>query len=61
MNDENYSCIVKDGAIIDLENGNGWICPRCGNSVSPKAMICPYCNAKRTDEGISENEQMIFG
>ncbi len=58
---EQYDCIVKDGVVIDMTNNKGWICPRCGQVVSPKLMTCPYCNAARTDEGIADNEQFICG
>jgi len=60
-NNEQYDCIVKDGEVIDMNNQQTWTCPRCGNPVSARVLVCPYCGASRTDEGISGNEQMICG
>lgn len=37
----------------------GWICPRCGRSVSPELKTCPYCSTQATDEGLAPGEQMI--
>lgn len=37
----------------------GWICPRCGRSVSPEYKTCPYCSTQYVDEGLKPGEQMI--
>ena len=60
-NMEQYDCIINNGEVIDTNKANTWTCPRCGNPVSSRVLVCPYCGASRTDEGINTNEQMIFG
>jgi len=40
-------------------NNTGWICPKCGRSISPEYKSCPYCNNQQ-NEGLKPNEQMIF-
>lgn len=57
MKSEEFDCIVNNGKVIDNDN-KGWICPRCGRSVSPKFSTCPYCNSQ-ANEGVNPNEQMI--
>lgn len=37
----------------------GWVCPKCGRSVSPDNKSCPYCSTQSTDEGLAPGEQMI--
>lgn len=57
-NDEQYDCVIDNGNVIDTTKKT-WTCPRCGNPVSSRVLICPYCGASRTNEGINANEQMI--
>lgn len=45
----------------DQNDHTGWICPRCGKSVSPDYKICPYCSNQQTDENLNPNEQIIYG
>lgn len=40
---------------------SGWVCPKCGRSISPEYKSCPYCDAKITDEGLAPGEQIITG
>lgn len=39
------------------KNRSGWICPRCGKSVSPDKDSCPYCEP--TCEGLEMGQTMI--
>ena len=39
----------------------GWICPKCGRSVSPEYKTCPYCATQKTNEQMKPGEQMICG
>lgn len=41
------------------ENDRGWVCPKCGRSISPQYKTCPYCSTQATDEGLAPGEQMI--
>lgn len=59
-NDEQYDCVIDNGNVIDTTKKT-WTCSRCGNPVSSRVLICPYCGASRTNEGINANEQMICG
>ena len=43
----------------DQNSHTGWICPRCGRSVSPEYKTCPYCSTQYADEGLKPGEQMI--
>lgn len=43
----------------DQKNHTGWICPKCGRSVSPEFKTCPYCSTAQSDEGLIPGEQMI--
>ena len=58
---ENFDTIIDNGKIIDTSVNNGWICPKCGTSVSPAAMFCPKCGGKRTNESFAPGESMICG
>lgn len=57
MKQDEFDCIVNNGKVTNIAD-TGWICPRCGRSVSPKFSTCPYCNGQ-ANEGINPNEQMI--
>jgi ribosomal protein S27AE len=59
-NNEQYDYVIDNGNVIDITKKT-WNCPRCGNPVSSRVLICPYCGASRTDEDINANEQMICG
>lgn len=59
-NQEQYDCIVDNGKVIDTGKGAVWTCPRCGNPVSAKVLVCPYCGASRTDENAENDSKMIF-
>lgn len=41
------------------ENDRGWVCPKCGRSISPQYKTCPYCSTQAADEGLAPGEQMI--
>jgi len=58
--EENFDCIVDNGSIIDTSSNVGWICPKCGASVSPTAMFCPVCGGKRTNESLAPGEKIIL-
>lgn len=57
---EQYDCIVDNGQIMST-GGTGWICPRCGNMISPSVLICPNCGGKRTNENLAPGECIICG
>lgn len=59
--EEQFDAIIDNGTIIDMNSNTGWICPKCGTSVSPKAMFCPICGGKRTNENLSPGQSMICG
>ena len=40
-------------------NNVGWICPKCGRSVSPELKTCPYCSTVQSNEGLNPGEQLI--
>ena len=46
---------------MDLNSGQGWICPKCGNSVAPSVLVCPVCGGKRANENFAPGESMICG
>lgn len=58
MND-NFDAIVDNGNIIDMNNGTGWTCPKCGSIISPNVLVCPVCGGKRTNENLNPGETLI--
>ena len=59
--DEQFDTIVDNGTVIDNSGNTGWICTKCGASVSPTAMFCPICGGKRTNESLAPGQTMICG
>lgn len=59
MKNENYDVIVDNGNVYDISGNTGWICPKCGTTVSPQSLVCPICHAKRTNETLKTGEQLI--
>ena len=61
MNIENISHTGNNVNIVyeDINSHVGWICPKCGRSISPEYKSCPYCSSIPTDEGLAPGEQMI--
>lgn len=58
--EEQFDCVVDNGRIIEQKN-IGWICPKCGASVSPTLTVCPLCGGGKTDESLSPGESIICG
>jgi len=58
--EEQYDCIVDNGNIIDMKTNNGWTCPKCGNSIHPRYVVCPICGGRRTNENLAPGEEMIL-
>lgn len=59
--EEKFDTIIDNGQVIDLNSERGWICPKCGTSVSPSAMFCPKCGGKRANENLAPGQSMICG
>lgn len=58
--EEQYDVILDNGQVIDMNNNNGWRCPKCGNSIHPRYAVCPICGARRTNENLAPGEIMIL-
>lgn len=43
----------------DYKSNTGWICPKCGRSISPEYKTCPYCTTQYTEEGLAPGERII--
>lgn len=59
--EDNFDVIIDNGKVTDLNSGQGWVCPRCGNVVSPSVLVCPVCGGKRANENFAPGESMICG
>ena len=59
--EDKFDVIIDNGRTIDLNSGQGWICPKCGNAVAPSVLVCPVCGGKRTNENFAPGELMICG
>ena len=59
--EDKFDMIIDNGKVTDLNSGQGWVCPRCGNAVAPSVLICPVCGGKRTNENLAPGESMICG
>ena len=59
--EDKYDMIIDNGQTIDLNSGQGWVCPKCGSIISPSVLICPACGGKRTNESFAPGESIIFG
>lgn len=59
--DEKFDVIIDNGKTIDVSNGQGWQCPKCGSIVSPNVLVCPICGGKRTNENLNPGEMLICG
>lgn len=44
---------------LELNSNVGWICPRCGKSITPSLNVCPHCSTTYADEGLKPGEQLI--
>lgn len=58
--EENFDCIVDNGRVIE-QRATGWICPKCGASITPNLSICPKCGGEKADESLAPGEQIICG
>ena len=45
MNNEEMIC---EAPTVKYSTESGWICPKCGASVSPKERTCPSCSGDTT-------------
>jgi len=57
--EEKFDMIIDNGKQIDLNSGQGWVCPKCGNVIAPSILVCPTCGGKRTNEGFAPGESII--
>ena len=39
---------------------NGWICPKCKNSISPLKDICPVCKQKKLKESQDNDKELLI-
>ena len=42
----------------DKEGNKGWTCPKCGRTLSPALITCPFCSDDKKKE--ETNEGMKF-
>jgi len=45
----------------EKNSNEGWICPKCKSSVSPKKTFCPKCEMKPVEESTTDKRQVLLG